>query len=358
MTASHTTTLSPVTAALDASELLEEMLRIPSVSGHESALSAFLAERLAEAGFDTSIDPAGNLVASWGRGDEVAGLVGHLDTVPGEIPVRRIGDRLYGRGAVDAKGPLTAALAAVARQPRDAGRRFTVIGAVEEETSSSGARFLAATRVGPPHLVILEPSGADGITIAYKGSVRLRWSRVQDAGHGAGPASSAADAAFAFVRALQNHAIAWSGDASLFDRLDVRVLACEARSDGLQDRADVEVALRVPLAYAMESLLRDVQSLAGAGDLRVLSQEPPVRTDRNSHLARSFVQAIREHGGSPRFKLKTGTSDLNILAPAWNCPAVAYGPGRSLLDHTPDEHIEIADLERAVDVLDGVLHRL
>ena len=70
------------------------------------------------------------------------------------------------------------------------------------------------------------------------------------------------------------------------------------------------------------------------------------------------MQAIREHGGSPRFKLKTGTSDLNILAPAWNCPAVAYGPGRSLLDHTPDEHIEIADLERAVDVLDSVLRRL
>ena len=229
---------------------------------------------------------------------------------------------------------------------------------MEEETSSSGAHHLAATRVPPPRLVVLEPSGVDGITIAYKGSVRLRWSRVQDAGHGAGPASSAADAAFAFVRALQNHAVAWSGDTSLFERLDVRVVACDARSDGLQDRAEVDVALRVPLTYAMEDLLGDVASLGGAGELRVLSQEPPVRTDRTSQLARSFVQAIREHGGSPRFKLKTGTSDLNILAPAWGCPAVAYGPGRSLLDHTPDEHIEIADLERAVDVLDSVLRRL
>jgi LysW-gamma-L-lysine carboxypeptidase len=53
----------------------------------------------------------------------------------------------------------------------------------------------------------------------------------------------------------------------------------------------------------------------------------------------------------PRFKLKTGTSDLNVLVPAWGCQAVAYGPGDSQLDHTPREHVSIAELERAVSVL-------
>ena len=56
--------------------------------------------------------------------------------------------------------------------------------------------------------------------------------------------------------------------------------------------------------------------------------------------------------GTPRFKVKTGTSDLNVLVPAWGCQAVAYGPGDSQLDHTPREHVSIAELERAVAVLE------
>ena len=47
--------------------------------------------------------------------------------------------------------------------------------------------------------------------------------------------------------------------------------------------------------------------------------------------------------------------DLNVLAPAWGCQAVAYGPGDSQLDHTPHEHVSIAELERAVSVLELAL---
>ena len=49
---------------------------------------------------------------------------------------------------------------------------------------------------------------------------------------------------------------------------------------------------------------------------------------------------------------------MNILAPAWGCPAVAYGPGDSHLDHTPDEAIELVELERGVRVLAAVLEQL
>ena len=79
------------------------------------------------------------------------------------------------------------------------------------------------------------------------------------------------------------------------------------------------------------------------------------KIQQRSRLARSLVSAIRARGGTPRFKLKTGTSDLNVLVPAWGCQAVAYGPGNSQLDHTPREHISIAELERAVSVLEAAL---
>ena len=55
---------------------------------------------------------------------ETIALVGHIDTVPGVIEVRRDGDLLHGRGAVDAKGPLAAAIAAVSRQPRHGAAAF------------------------------------------------------------------------------------------------------------------------------------------------------------------------------------------------------------------------------------------
>jgi len=56
--------------------------------------------------------------------------------------------------------------------------------------------------------------------------------------------------------------------------------------------------------------------------------------------------------------MKTGTSDMNIAAPAWGCPILAYGPGDSALDHTPDEHIDLDEYLRAVRVLTGVIEAL
>src|SRR5437660_6527450 len=186
-------------------ELLEEMLSIPSPSTQERQLGQWLISRLRSMGFAARRDEAGNVVAFWGSGPREVLLLGHIDTVPGFIPVRREGDRLFGRGAVDAKGPLAAAITAVARQAAGAAYRFTVIGAVEEEGSSRGARHLK-TRRAPDQLIILEPSGWDAVTLGYKGSLRLRYRLSVPMGHGSGPNASAADRAMAFIRRVQDHA--------------------------------------------------------------------------------------------------------------------------------------------------------
>ena len=83
-----------------------------------------------------------------------------------------------------------------------------------------------------------------------------------------------------------------------------------------------------------------------------------VRMDKNTPVVRAFLKAIRDAGGTPRFKMKTGTSDMNILAPVWGCPALAYGPGDSRLDHTPDEAVDLDEFERGVDVLTSALSDL
>jgi LysW-gamma-L-lysine carboxypeptidase len=55
---------------------------------------------------------------------------------------------------------------------------------------------------------------------------------------------------------------------------------------------------------------------------------------------------------------KTGTSDMNVIGPRWQCPVVAYGPGDSALDHTPSEHLNLDEYARAVRVLTNALVRL
>ena len=73
---------------------------------------------------------------------------------------------------------------------------------------------------------------------------------------------------------------------------------------------------------------------------------------------RAFLKAIREQGGDPKFKVKTGTSDMNVVAPHWQCPIVAYGPGDSVFDHTPQEQTSLREYCQAIDVLARTLHLL
>jgi LysW-gamma-L-lysine carboxypeptidase len=343
-----------VGTAIDVVELLTAMLAVPSVSGNEGRLAAMLVPCLQAAGFDADVDDAGNVIAAWGSGPETIALVGHLDTVAGHIDVRREGDVIHGRGAVDAKGPLAAAITAVSRQARDGGRRFVVVGAVEEESTSRGARSLATSMAAPDALIILEPSGWDAVTIGYKGSLRVHLAVSQPQAHGAGRAPSAADRCVDVVRALQDFAHASNGDAGVFDRVDVRVLRFGSETDGLLDAATVDVGIRMPPGCDIDALVSIARSMAGV-EVRVSGGDPGIRTDRRSRLARAYIRAIRGAGGAPRFKVKTGTSDLNVLLPVWGCPAVAYGPGDSSLDHTPDERVSVLELERATDVLECAL---
>ncbi|MBL8057716.1 MAG: M20/M25/M40 family metallo-hydrolase, partial [Anaerolineales bacterium] len=85
---------------------------------------------------------------------------------------------------------------------------------------------------------------------------------------------------------------------------------------------------------------------------------PAYRGEKNTPLVRACLAAIRQAGGNPSFSVKSGTADMNIVAPAWGTPILAYGPGDSTLDHTPHEHILISEYERAIGVLAEALVQL
>jgi len=344
-------------------DLVRGLVEIPSVSRQEGDAVEWLAMRMSERGFRASVDDAGNAVGEIGEGPRHLVLLGHIDTVPGEIPVRVEDDALVGRGAVDAKGPLAAFVAAASE--RVPGLRVTVVGAVEEESpTSKGARH-RATLTAPDWCVIGEPSGWEGITVGYKGRLGLRIALARDARHGSAPGPTCTEEALALWQHIKDAAARRAAGTEGFAALDCRLEGISGGvSDGLTERSELRVGYRVPPGIATADLEREVHEIAAAypGSANVVVQrigaEEPARTPRTGPLARAFVGAIGEAEGKPTFKVKSGTSDMNILAPAWGCPMVAYGPGDSRYDHTPMERLALSDYTRAIAVLRGVLRRL
>jgi [amino group carrier protein]-lysine/ornithine hydrolase len=342
-------------------DLVRGLVEIPSVSRREGDAVEWLVARMGERGFRATVDDAGNAVGEIGAGPVHVVLLGHIDTVPGEIPVRIEDDELVGRGAVDAKGPL-AAFVAAATHPV-AGVRVTVVGAVEEESPTSRGARHRATLAAPDWCVIGEPSGWDAITIAYKGRLTIDLALSREARHGASPGPTVAEEALAVWERVHRSTNGRGGATRAFDRLDCRLEGIDAGvGDGLVERARVRIGYRVPPGVDPGELEAAAASLATSnGETRVvvstIGREDPVRTSRTSPLARAFARAISAAGGQPTFKEKSGTSDMNILAPAWGCPMVAYGPGDSRFDHTPIERLSISDFARSITVLRGVLSR-
>jgi LysW-gamma-L-lysine carboxypeptidase len=340
-------------------ELLRELVQIESPSTQEQAASAYLAEAMRARGYDTAfVDAAGNAVGIWGRGPREIVLLGHIDTVPGYIPVRQEGEVLYGRGTVDAKGPLACFVSAVARLPKSDAYRLIVIGAVEEEAASSkGARHVI-DRYRPECFVIGEPSQWHSITLGYKGRLLLDYTLHHDISHSAGQLASGPEIAVEFWNRLVRRAAAYNAGKAVFDTLDASLRSIQSSSDGLQDIVTQRIGLRLPLGYDSAALQEQLCQDAGEAALHFSGYEVAHKSDKNTPLVRAFLKAIREHGGTPKFKVKTGTSDMNVLAPHWCCPVVAYGPGDSALDHTPHEHISLQDYQQAIVVLTRTLQLL
>ena len=337
--------------------LIRRMVEFYSPATEEAELSAFLVDQMRKRGFRSHQDEVGNAVGEIGSGDRHLALVGHIDTAPGIVPVCEKDGVLYGRGSVDAKGSFATFICAASRLTKLTGTRITVIGAVEEESPTSRGAWHLVERMHPDVVVIGEPSGWDNITIGYKGVVGFRYRKVQPNAHFAGDNVRAGEKAIELYNALAAYTADRSGKGE-FDspRLELRRFISD--DDGLKDTAESYLAVRVPPAFDIDGLISFVYGTAGDAEVICDQRLEGVITSKNTPLIRAFLKAIRTAGGQPKFKKKTGTSDMCVLGPAWGCPIVAYGPGDSRLDHRPDEHLSLDEYTRGIEVLTSALKEM
>lgn len=337
-------------------DLLRGLVAIPSTSRNEADAVAYLCRWMSELGFEAGPDEAGSAVGRIGSGDRTVVLLGHIDTVPGEIPVRIESGELHGRGAVDAKGPLATFVCAAAAAAERANKRLIVVGAVGEESIGSPGATAVAKWPAPDYCIIGEPSGWDAVCLGYRGTISTIYRLRQGSRHFAGPGESVAEQAVAFWNRLTAEAARRNeGATGNFSSIGATLRAMGTTSNGLHDEAWMSIGVRVPPAIDVDGLVTRMRELAGPAELTIEGRQDGYRTDKRSPVVPPFLRAIRGEGGSPRFTLKLGTSDMNVVGPVWGCPIVAYGPGDASLDHTPEERIVLDDYLRAVRVLTEVL---
>jgi len=359
-----------------ATELVRGLVAIPSLSRQESAASAWLVEQMRASGYDRAfVDDAGNAVGELGdpSASRTIVLLGHIDTVPGNIPVRIEGDVLYGRGSVDAKGPLATLVAGAARfgsaAAKAAALRIIVIGAVEEEAATSkGARFVASRFDGkrepiPTACIVGEPSHWNRVTLGYKGRLLLDLTADQPMAHTAGPDASVASVVVDLWNWVTAHADRVNaGKEKAFDQLSPSLRRfITATNEQMRDTVDAQFAWRLPVGFDASAFMQEIEAWPAhqkaAFTFKFRGHEEAWRGDRHNALVRSFLAGLRSVDSSEKlgFVLKTGTSDMNVVGPLWQCPIVAYGPGDSALDHTPNEHVSLDEYWKAANVLEQML---
>lgn len=337
-----------------------------SPTGQEEQVVAWLVARMAGLGFRHSfVDQAGNAVGIMGEGRKQLVLLGHIDTVSGEIPLQLSqgpdGYRLYGRGTVDAKGALAAFIDAVAAMGPSPGWQVVVIGAVDEEGESRGARYVCG-QYRPDYAIIGEPSQWDRVTLGYKGSASAEIAVERPKTHSASDVDSAPEAAFSLWSRICEMASEFNHErVRLFDQLTPGLQGFSSWDDGFVSSATLQIGTRLPQDLppaAWYSRLQELLVPFGATVIPKGYAIPAYRAESDSPLVRAFLGGIRSEGGNPRYVVKTGTADLNIVAPVWECPALAYGPGDSSFDHTSDENLLLEDYLRSVAVLKLVIKRI
>ena len=333
---------------------LERLVRRYSPSGREETAVREFVRLAREFGYSARVDAVGNGIASRGTARPLLLFLGHIDTVEGRLPVVRRRGRLYGRGTVDAKGALAAALWA-GRSWSGPGA-FRVVAAVGEEADSRGARHLL--RCARPDAVIAgEPSGWNGVTVGYKGDLQIVATFRGRRTHFSSPAPTTMDTALEWVSSVKELVRAGGGD-SPFRSLSMKVVDLESSRSGDAEIARVTLDLRIPPGRSVADVLRTLPGRPEHPSIETRIRVDPVEVDRTNPVVTSLVEGIRAAGGRPTLWRKAGTSDLNLAVGAWGIPGAAYGPGDAHLDHTSRESVSIAELGRSVRVLTVALDRL
>jgi LysW-gamma-L-lysine carboxypeptidase len=346
---------------MDEVDLLQGLVSIYSPTGQTQKVTEYLQESAKKLGLTVTVDVANNIRMAGGSGPKHMMFLCHVDTVPGELKVHQEGPFLHGRGSVDAKGCLAAAMMVASRFRERANGKVEVVAVVDEEGPSNGIREVIKGQ-RPDCIIVGEPSGWEGITIGYKGAMRLRCRCKTPKFHSGQMAQNSAEACVELWGELEAFCIQESGAAeggSMFDAVSPTLLSMNTTDDGIQVCSEMVIDIRVPPGCDPAKIRAFIEMNKAGIDVEISGEEPAALVEKNNELVKALIWAIRRQEGEPSFKKKTGTSDMNITAATWQgVPIAAYGPGDSSLDHSPEERIDVREYRKTIMILKEAVERI
>ncbi len=318
--------------ASDVVALARLLIDIDSTTGKEGAVGRTLAGYLRARGYSVLEQPVEgdriNVIAA--AGEPAVVFSTHIDCVPPFFPSRIEGTRLYGRGACDAKGILAAQVCAVERLRAAGETRVGMVFVAGEERGSEGA--MAANRIGSRSRFLINGEPTENrLGAATRGVLRVKVTTSGRAAHSGYPelGHSAIEALLDVLVSLR--AAPWPEDPVLGrTHYTVGLISGGVAPNVIPPHAEAELTFR---SVGDHARIREVLR-AAVGD-RAAVQEvvevPPVRLEAPA----GFETAVFAY-----------TTDIPFLS-AWGAPLLA-GPGSIHVAHTDHEHVEIAELHRAV----------
>jgi putative selenium metabolism hydrolase len=363
-------------SALD--DLLLRLIAIPSLSTQEGACAALVAQELRGLGMAVDVDPMGNVVGRLELGPGPTVMFDcHLDTVPvvdagqwARAPEGELLDgRVYGRGAVDMKGPLAAAIHAVrAIRGRDRG---TVIfaGTVAEELVEGPAAVQVAEATAPDFVIICEPSQRR-IARGQRGRAEIVVDVRGRSSHSAYPAEgvNAAEVMADVITELRT--LTPPRDAVLGDGILVLI---DVRSEPYPSLSTVPERCRATFdrrtlvgesaAGVLDPIQRAVRKVAaGWGAVGTAAVAAHQHTTYSGHVVQTakFAPAwLYQHDDPVVARAVAGLTGAGLDAEVTHykfctngsgtagrlgIPTIGYGPGHEDQAHKVDEYIDLSDL--------------
>lgn len=350
-----------------------------SLSGEEGKVADLVAAEMARLGLEVERDELGNVTGTLDAGPGPCVLLdSHMDTVgvtdssawsrspKGEL----VGDRIYGRGAMDMKGPLAAAVHGVAALKGNLSRGKVVVSAtVAEELVEGPATERVADRVKPDFAVICEATSLR-VARGQRGRAEVRVEVFGRPTHSSRPALgvNAAEAMADVVRSLRGvpvprHEVLGEGILVLTDVIsrpypglsvvpDYCVATFDRRTLPGETEADVLSPIREAVGRALEgtgaagevSIAEDDFECYTGARVQAPNFAPAWYFDGDAEVVQRTLQGLGRAGLPAETTHYAFCTNGSGTAGRRGIPTVGFGPGDEELAHRADEHIEVDQL--------------
>ncbi|WP_378955491.1 YgeY family selenium metabolism-linked hydrolase [Pelosinus sp. sgz500959] len=378
-------------------ELCQELIRQKSYSGAEDQVVHSMEKKFKELGFDDCfIDEYGNIIGhiKGKKPGKALLLDGHIDTVPvadaskwqhdpfaGEIADGRI----YGRGASDMKGAVSAMMMAAAFFAEDTQREFSgdiyVSGVVHEECFEGIAARMISKRIKPDYVVIGEASELN-LKRGQRGRAEIVVETFGKPAHSANP-EKGVNAVYKMAHLIEKirqlettvHPVLGKGILELTDiksapypGASVVPEYCRATYDRRLLVGETKESVLAPIQELIKTIEQEDQDFKATASYAVGTEKchtgatiegerffPGWLYDEQDEFVQGALQGLNDAGINPEITQYSFCTNGSHYAGELGIKTIGFGPSKENLAHTIDEYIEIDQLVKGAQGIYGIL---